>query len=62
MLQSLKVLFFCLLKSGSGVSQIQRHLNRDEFDVSRMITYYVKNQKQKTKKKGNFEQEKSRRL
>ena len=33
---------FCLLKSGSGVTQIQRHLNRDDFDVSQMTTHYVK--------------------
>ena len=41
---------FCLLKSGSGVSQIQRHHNRDEFDISRMTTYYVKNRNRKQRK------------
>ena len=40
---------FCLFKSGSGVTQIQRPLNRDDFDVSRMTTHYVKVRKRKTK-------------
>ena len=34
---------FCLLKPGSGATQIQRHLNRDNFNVSQMITHYVNN-------------------
>ena len=44
---------FCLFKSGSGVTQIQRPLNRDDFDVSRITTHYVKIQKRKTKKNTN---------
>ena len=51
-----------LFKSGSGVTQIQRHLNRNDFDVSRMTTHYVIKQKRKTKKKCNFKQEIARGL
>ena len=32
-----------LLRSGLGVTQIQRRLNRDGFDVNRMTIYRVKN-------------------
>ena len=48
-MKSLKVLFFCLLRYGPGVTQIQRHINRDDFDVSRMTTHYGKIRKRKTK-------------
>ena len=49
---------FCFLKSGSGVTQIQRHLNRDDFDVSQMTTHYVIKQKRKTKKNAISSKEK----
>ena len=41
---------FCLLKPGSGVTQIQIHFNRDDCDVSQMTTHYVIKQTRKTKK------------
>ena len=35
-MKNLRVPILCLLKSGSGVIQIQRQLNRNDFDVKRM--------------------------
>ena len=49
----------CLLKSGSGVSQIQRQLNRDNFDVIRMTITNVVNEHEKEQKM-QFEQKKTR--
>ena len=40
----------CLLKSGSGVTQIQRRHNRDNFDVTRMTITNVINQHGKEQK------------
>ena len=42
MLKGLKGTIFCLLKSGPDVIQIQSHLNRDDFDVSRITTHNIK--------------------
>ena len=51
----------CLLKSGSGVTQIQRRHNRDNFDVTRMTITNVINKHGK-EKKCNLKQEKTRGL
>ena len=40
----------CLLKSGSGVTQIQRRHNRDNFDVTRMTITNVINKHGKEQK------------
>ena len=50
---------FWLLKSGSGVTQVQRRLNRDDFDFTRMTITYAINEHGKEHKKIQFEQEKN---
>ena len=52
----------CLWKSGSGVTQIQRRHNRDNFDVTRMTITNVINKHGKEQKKCNLKQEKTRGL
>ena len=52
----------CLLKFGSGVTQIQRQLNRDNFDVTRMIITHVIIEHGDEQINCNFEQEKTRGL
>ena len=55
-----EVTILCLLKSGSGVTQIQIQFNRDNFDATRMTITNVINEHGKEQKKCNLEQEKTR--
>ena len=48
--EKLEGAIFCLLKSGSDVTQIQRQLNRDNFNVTRMTITNVRNGHEKERK------------
>ena len=50
----------CLLKSGSGVRQIQRQLNRDNFDVTRITITKVINEHGKEQKNAVLNKKKTR--